>query len=344
MAPSPEHKPKTKRFRIRLTIIAIFTLAALILWEAERTSQTSSTLNWQNAVYVWQSVWHPPVLQAIRLAAEEECPLFFLVAEYQYENSTLKIRRSYPDWKTLKELTVPITPVIRLETNVMALLETKTGTVFENLANSVCDTVEQTLQKTTSISGVQFDFDCPTAKLKQYAELLTHVHHRFPALTVSATVLPTWLKNRGVRYLYAHLDYFVLQTHALKPATERDTWTLFDPTRFDNYVHRASSAGIPYYIALPTYGYGVITNEQGELAGITAESPSDTIPEGFTLTEVRADPTELAAIVRRLQTRPPENCLGIAWFRLPVETDDRNWSWEVLRSVMKEGRTFKEQE
>jgi hypothetical protein len=40
-----------------------------------------------------------------------------------------------------------------------------------------------------------------------------------------------------------------------------------------------------------------------------------------------------------LQQHPPRNLVGIAWFRLPIESDQRAWSWQTWRAVML-GRTL----
>jgi hypothetical protein len=47
-----------------------------------------------------------------------------------------------------------------------------------------------------------------------------------------------------------------------------------------------------------------------------------------------ADPREMASVVHALHDRAPNNCLGMAWFRLPVSTDELNWSWATLQAVM----------
>jgi len=59
--------------------------------------------------------------------------------------------------------------------------------------------------------------------------------------------------------------------------------------------------------------------------------------DGRRVRTVDSDPVEMAAVVRGLNANPRRLCRGIAWFRLPVEGDRMNWSWQTLVAVM-EGR------
>ena len=327
---------RIKKYGCLLRPLTYILLAAssLILWEAERGPGDRTAVFWSNAVYVWQTVWKPEVSRAIVLAAEENCALFVLVAEFQYTQNTLKVRHCSPDWKLVQTLDLPVTAVLRLETNLAPLFDPDNTTTRQEFLNALTATLNNISQQLPFIKGVQIDFDCPTGKLKYYGQFLAELRNAWADIPISITMLPTWLKSRHTKNLYENIDYFVLQAHALYVDTSREIWGIFDSTRFDHYIYRASAVGIPYYIALPTYGYGIILDDHQDLVGIRAESSSTKLPEGFTTVEVRADPEEIARIAQKLRANPPENCLGIAWFRLPIETDDRNWSWDMLKKAM----------
>ena len=109
--------------------------------------------------------------------------------------------------------------------------------------------------------------------------------------------------------------------------------TLCRTEKIDAWVRKASKVGVPFYVALPTYGYRVAFDERGAFAALAGEGVLPAWGEGWQVRLARADPDELAPVVRRLRESPPQNFIGIAWFRLPVETDELNWSWPALEAV-----------
>ena len=50
--------------------------------------------------------------------------------------------------------------------------------------------------------------------------------------------------------------------------------------------------------------------------------------------ELRVDPVDVAALLRRLEHAHPAKLVGVLWFRLPSEDDRRSWSVATLRSVI----------
>jgi hypothetical protein len=55
------------------------------------------------------------------------------------------------------------------------------------------------------------------------------------------------------------------------------------------------------------------------------------------LHEIASDPDELAELIHELRERHPAQLREILWYRLPVETDSRNWRFATLKAV-KDGR------
>lgn len=324
---------RTKKTHFLLILLLLF--SAVVLWEDQRHTKEQKNQRWQNAVYVWQTVWQEPVRRAVSTAAESGCRIMFLAAEVHNGNGNLTLRKCIPDWQTISQISQPVTAVFRLDVSIAQDLDKRRDTILSTLAELVQDIQKETTARHFEMTEVQLDFDCPTSKLRSYGTLLTKFRAAFPNLTISATILPTWLKVHAMRYLVDELDYMVVQVHTLERnnAAEQSLF-LFNADRFETYLRRASSWEIPYYLAFPTYGYTVIFDEQGDLYGVFAEEPSETPRDGYTAVEVTADPAQLTEFVAKLKQDIPENCLGIAWFRLPIATDKRNWSWDTLVDVM----------
>ena len=56
-------------------------------------------------------------------------------------------------------------------------------------------------------------------------------------------------------------------------------------------------------------------------------------PPNTILREIAADPDELADLIREWRENRPAELEGIIWYRLPVETDARNWRFATLATV-----------
>jgi hypothetical protein len=67
---------------------------------------------------------------------------------------------------------------------------------------------------------------------------------------------------------------------------------------------------------------------------MSAEGPVADWPSGVQLREVRSDAGEIAGLVRGWTADRPEELIGLMWYRLPVESDRRNWRWPTLAKVM----------
>jgi hypothetical protein len=78
----------------------------------------------------------------------------------------------------------------------------------------------------------------------------------------------------------------------------------------------------------------VAFDPSGPFLGLTAEGPEPLWPQGTQLREVRADPEEMAALVRIWSADRPAALQGIIWYRLPVPGDRLNWRRATLAAVM----------
>ena len=109
---------------------------------------------------------------------------------------------------------------------------------------------------------------------------------------------------------------------------------LCDTAASIKWVKKAARLGVPFRVALPTYGYVVGFDNKGKYLGITNEGPSRNWPQGSTIRMVSSDAEAISELVKKWQKNRPENMEGIIWYRLPIETDRLNWTWETLETVM----------
>ncbi|MBM3290396.1 MAG: DUF3142 domain-containing protein [Candidatus Hydrogenedentes bacterium] len=292
-----------------------------------------------SAYYVWQLQWTDEVRAAVRTADASANAFMVLAGEVNPNGGDLRVQRGHPDWDALARVHAPITVVFRANA---ALADALQGGARESTVDFVADAIEDVLAdaaaKGATVRGVQLDYDCPSAKLGAYAELIAALRPRFARTEMSITALPTWLKWREFAGLVRAVDYYVLQVHSIeRPSAIDDAITLCDTARVPGYLRRAAAIGTPFYLALPTYGYRFVFDANGAVTAIAAEGPAPALASGQRIRTVMADPSAIAQVVRDVRARPPHGLLGFVWFRLPVASDDLNWPWPTLEAV-RDGR------
>ena len=90
--------------------------------------------------------------------------------------------------------------------------------------------------------------------------------------------------------------------------------------------------------AVVVLGLNQATDPQGRLVELAAEGPELRASAGFTMREVRADPADIAELVRWLQDHAAKPLHGIIWYRLPLAEDRLNWHWRTLEAVIQAGK------
>jgi hypothetical protein len=99
-------------------------------------------------------------------------------------------------------------------------------------------------------------------------------------------------------------------------------------------VERACRIGVPFRVALPTYGYLLAFDPTGKFIGLAAEGPRPNWPTNALLREVGSDPLELSALVQQWTANRPAALRGIIWYRLPTIVDNFNWRWPTLGAIV----------
>lgn len=223
----------------------------------------------RTSIYLWQRVWSAPVRNAVREAGPHVDSLMILVGEL----GSGEVR---PDWETIATVDRPVTLVIRIPELFGEEMKEDTLQPFVGkLTNWFSAMAGSASAEGVRIAGVQLDYDCPTSKLSRYGDFLEAFRCALPDTTPSFTVLPTWLRADTFKPVARNADYFVLQVHSLEAPTSVDSpMRPCDVSKLDAYLDAASAVGVPYHLALPTYGYHVAFDGEGGFAGLSPEGPT----------------------------------------------------------------------
>jgi len=282
-------------------------------------------------VYVWQRQWG----DAVDTAVANRTTLFNRVVVLAWQitwgqpgeaPSTFHVE---PNWQALRNENV----------GLAVRIGSYRGKFDDASASHVAHAVE-TVVKHARANGispveVQLDFDAGEKQLDGYRVWLAAARQRVD-VPVVITALPSWLSARGFKNLASQAPGYVLQVHSLeRPATRDDRVVLCDAAAAQVAVERAARLGVPFRVALPTYGYVLIFDNAGKYAGLQAEGPQKPWPAGHTKRWLGADAGELAALMRSWEANRPAAMTGVIWYRLPVDRDRYNWRPPTLQAVMK---------
>lgn len=257
-----------------------------------------------------------------------------LAVEYGTAEGAPRWRTPNADWPALAATERPVWLVARA--NRLPELRTPPGreAIVEEFLNALLPMRDALLESGGQFAGFQMDYDSATEDLAHYAALMHAFREATPGVPWSITTLPAWLGSGDFAALVEGLDHFVLQVHAFDPPQRRDdAVTLCDPARVPRWLSQADALGVPFYTALPTYGYRLHFDAAGNFAGLQGEGARP-VPHSVDARDLMANPAEIADIVGTIAADPPANSLGIAWFRLPIEGDRLNWGWPLLARVM----------
>jgi hypothetical protein len=284
-------------------------------------------------LYVWQRNWDEDLSQALERASGQSAGFTALAAEVSWEGDRARVVRVPIDYDAVKAAAVPVGLALRIGPygGPFAEAEPVTG-LLRDIAVSL---VRDARRAGITPMELQLDFDCPESKLGGYRQWVETIRKAIKPVPLRITVLPCWLKRDSFRRLARASDGFVLQVHSLeRPAGADAPITLTDPAAACRWVEQAARVGVPFRVALPTYGYLVAFDKDGRFVGLSAEGPSQSWPRSASLGAVRADALEMAKLLRHWQEETPAHLQGVIWYRLPVEGDRLNWRWKTLSTVM----------
>jgi len=271
---------------------------------------------------VWQQAWTPAVREAVAGVDPSVAPPVILAAVVQWESTGQPRVVSVPiDISALGGR--PYAVAIRI------------GTTTPGAANAV-----HVVGAARKVLGdlprppveLQIDFDCPESKLDGYLTWINAIQQAVKPVPVAITALPAWLDRRAFATLARQCPY-VLQVHSpQKPTTAGGEWRIIDPAAARRAVERAAKIGVPFRVALPTFGYAVVGNPKGAYVVYAESMTPDDLPAAVTRW-VRTDPGEMADLIRQWQADRPAMMTGVIWFRLPIATDVMNWRPATFAAV-----------
>lgn len=321
--------------RVRLIAIAVVVVAVAGLWRLNRgtiaASRTTGTLS--QGVYVWQREWNETVCDAVRSTPGDIRRTVALAAEAAVDGRAVKVSRVALDMDVIRGLGRPVGIALRMGPFGGPFREL--GEPFESLAALADEQVTKFRDAGIEPAELQIDFDCAASKLDGYRFWIESLRRRKFGVPIVITALPSWLSERAFRRLAEACDGYVLQVHSLEPpAGPNAPIRICEVVAARRAVELAGAIGVPFRVALPTYGYVVGFDGSGALIGLQADGPRLTWPADATLRVVRSDPASMADLVRYWTDDRPAAMGGIIWYRLPVEGDALNWRMPTLLAVM----------
>ena len=300
--------------------------------EAKTSAQTQSN-TFPQEVYVWQRAWTEPVLQAVREHGADFAGLVVLKAEVSLTGKQPNVISVPIRYDTLAKTGRPVGLAIRIGPYAgLFLTNSPTTRLLLGLAQTA---LAEAQQHNLKVSELQLDFDCAESKLDGYRLWLQAIRARIAPVPLTITALPSWLKQPSFGPLVSAADGYVLQVHSLeRPRDAHSPFTLCDPEAARRTVEQAGKFGMPFRVALPTYGYRIAFDAVGRFVGLSAEGPVRAWPAGVQEREVRADPIQLAQLTQFWATNRPTAMRGLIWYRLLISHDTLNWRWPTLSAMV----------
>jgi hypothetical protein len=271
--------------------------------------------------YIWQREWTPALITAMRQGADFITGWRVLSA---HTDGSGHIRPISLDWNALRGTGRPIVAVVRIDRPLVG------GGDSQALAELAALLTEWRNEK-AGLTGLEIDYDSPTAKLRDYADFLALLKPALdPAIQLSITALPTWLSSPDLSLVLQQVDEAVLQVHSVA-AGDR---TLFDREQAQGWIKAmAAVTEKPFRVALPAYGERLAEREDGSPLAVEGEFPL--LQGGAGFKELRVSPDDVAKLIRTMDRRRPEHLVGFVWFRLPTVADRRAWSLATLKAVVR---------
>jgi hypothetical protein len=285
-------------------------------------------------VYVWQRQFDAEVVSALSAFQSQIDGACVLAAEVGWKGGKPDIIRPTIDFRALAAMERPTGLALRVGAYAGRFSDDDATTT--TLVEAARERIAAAKTHGLKVAELQVDFDCAESKLAGYRTWVRALRKEIAPVPLVFTALPVWLKHADFEPLARSADGFVLQVHSLeRPAGPNAGFTLCDPVRAMAWAHQANSAGVPFRIALPTYGYVLAFDREGKFIGMAAEGPRRAWPADAQLRVVRADATAMAGLARKLKEAELAHCRGVIWFRLPVPRDRMNWDAATFSTVLR---------
>lgn len=288
----------------------------------------------RQAVYVWQRDWNDAVQRAVRERAPAfDAGLVALGAEIAWKDGVPQHVLVPIERALLAGDARPSGIALRIGPCPKHLLRDDATTAY--IVGVARDMLAAARAAGWEPAELQLDFDSATSRLDDYRRWVEVLVAAVRPVPVTITVLPTWMSSPAFGPLVASSAGFVLQVHSVeKAALESESPSLCDAASAVSWAERAARFGVPFRVALPTYGYLAVLHDDGTLRGLVAETGSPLLSSGARARLVSAEPQAMAALVAHWSHSRPAPMEGIIWYRMPVDGDRLNWAWPTLARVM----------
>ncbi|MFK7849970.1 MAG: DUF3142 domain-containing protein [Akkermansiaceae bacterium] len=295
-----------------------FLVALLLLQGCREASLEPLTVE----AYVWQAAGKPAVRTAMDEAVGLVSKLHVRVAEMRWDGEGFSTQ-----WFIDEIPRRGCGLVVRIGSSASGIDWTPTRT----------EEVAEVFRKVARLSPseIQCDFDCPQKRLKGYKSLLDGLQDACGNIPVLPTALPSWLDENDFSELVRGRAGWVLQVHSLHlPSGPDEAPVLFDRSKARIAAEKASKLGVPFRIAMATYGCEVRFDREGRVLDVVSEDLTEMNSKVWKRSFALADPVESARLVSEWKQSRPKDLTGLIWYRLPVQGDRRNWPLKTFRSVI----------
>lgn len=155
-------------------------------------------------VYIWQRIWTPQHQKALKQSHSLFSALRVLGLQIHPQEG---IRTIEVNTALLKQDGRPVWLVVRLDGQLARLNQPL-------IIKQVQRTIDAWTKAGIPLTGIEIDYDAPTAKLAAYQLFVRALRKSLPEqLTLSITALPTWLESPLLPTLLHTADTSVLQVH-----------------------------------------------------------------------------------------------------------------------------------
>ena len=317
-----------------IVILFLFSLlAGIVFFTFLRDSNHEKASILPHECYVWQRVWNEDLRDSIQRAQPDLKGFTVLAAEIDVRPDSRQQQIMSVDYPFLSTLSVPVGLAIRI--NPYSGSFDKDAPASQSIHRIIKKVLEKARDAGFKPSEIQIDYDCAESKLAGYRQWIQALKKSFHSHPITITALPSWMNRRQFKKLARDCDGYVLQVHSLeKPNSIQEKVQLCNPTRAIKWVQQAERFGVPFRVALPTYGYLVAYDQQGQFIGLTAEGVEPPWKHDSQIKTVLSDPYEIANLIKAIRAKHPKNLSGFIWFRLPVDSDVLNWQWHTLQRLV----------
>lgn len=307
----PRDRGRSRVFKLLCAACLLTVASGVCHWSVRRPARDLTV-----EAYVWQRRDSPELRAALDRSRSLVARFHFLGAEItRGGNGELRVART--------EL-----PAERMRGQgaVLRIGSSLAGETWQDEAAAVVER-ETAALLANHPAELQVDYDCPQRRLGFYQNLAERLRRRCPGTPLVITALPAWLEEPAAAGLFAACDGVVLQVHSLRlPERPEQAVSLCDPAAARAAVSRMAEFGIPFRVALNTYACEVFFDSAGRVVEVNSEDTGNAAPATAARRSAGiSDAVALAGLVREWRNHPPRHLTGIVWYRLPLDSDRRNW-------------------